>query len=236
MKITNYLPLAVATLAIASGNTALAGRPSSQTYSATPITFSLVISTQGEPTYSESSNTYTAVVNQQRYGNVQILQMLKDEGVIQGVTGWSIVLVSSSSEEDSLVGFYLTKVGKEPININSYLGFDLAGADVKTGTSKTVYGEISYTVTDNYSHSLLSVLYIGQDAGTLAFFGNTKYKTLSTYTYYEGPTDSTHNINSFNLSNGTGFYGYEGPFGGSLVTGKVTGPTSAGTPFYINIF
>ncbi len=246
MKINNYLPLAIATVAIAAGNTASAGDYSYQTHSANRITVSLIVQTQGESVESEILGvpTNTEVVSQRAITNRSILLMLKDEGEIPDntISGWSIVAVSGSDQ--GLMGFYIIKTGQEPVDIDEYMDLDGDDIGIRTGTS-TESGNVT---TDTYNYSLFNEVtirnggYYDEGSTIVSYTANLKYKSVTTETYEsDSPPVTTHALSVFNMSAGAGaleelyqYYYYEDYYEeyydydyDSLVIGKIVGSTTS---------
>ena len=74
---------------------------------------------------------WTQKIITQKVSNKEILEALVDEGVINDIKGWSIVLSSNDSAE--ITGTWITKKKNTPINISEF--FDAKATDDLTVSS-----------------------------------------------------------------------------------------------------
>lgn len=234
MKIKPYLPLAIASIAIATSHSALAQFPVA---SASQTTIELTVTIPTGPTYSgtESNGTVTFGTATRRISNKQILQMLVAQGVINNADGWSIAYVVTSPESDGQ--FYLTKTGKTPRNVSSYLrmgnGEDsIDDIDVQTGsyTVRNTESSRSESGTINYSGFGAFALYpSGREGSGILIHGNVQSSVYFSYFSSKSGSNFSLILNALNLLNGTGSTDYFGPT--SLVQGSVTG--TKGVPIQV---
>jgi hypothetical protein len=123
MKIINKASIAV--LALAS--TVLGIQAQEFNAREHPMIVSLVFSSEGALTSNERVSGPVTVTNYQqnvlveRVGNRQFLEYLLEIGVIQSISGWSLVFVSSTEGEGYEVGTYISRRGGSLINVSGYL-------------------------------------------------------------------------------------------------------------------
>lgn len=232
MKITQYLSLAIASVAIAASQSAFAQGPAA---SASPTTIALTITSQAESTTTGTEASYTTTLRTatpQRIGNKEILQLLVGQGVINNIDGWTIAYVVGGEGDGE---FFLTKTGKEPRFIDRYLrlgseeqfyGSTLLQTGTVSGRSTETSG--SQTATLNQSAYGSFSVHLGSEFPAFFITGNIK---RSVYYLYSGGVDIkptyTYTLNSHSLLNGVGATGYFGPSG--MVQGSITG--TKGVPF-----
>jgi hypothetical protein len=136
MKFTNYLPFAVAAIALSTSYSAFAqGGP--EYGSAVRATVQLTLSIQ-EPMYTEESGNGTFVTAPQvlRFGNKEIIETVVGE---ESTDGWYIVYVKSPYSDSSSAGeFYATHPNGrsiplgEVLDINDFDGPAMASPEVYT--------------------------------------------------------------------------------------------------------
>jgi hypothetical protein len=110
----------------------------------TPYTIALTATSEIDGAYKEweQNGTYyskeTTKLNVYRVGNKQLLEILLEQDVIPDgtISGWSLVeylQTSGSSEDEGMFqqGAFLVKTGKDPIDMNDYLGYTLTEREVE---------------------------------------------------------------------------------------------------------
>jgi hypothetical protein len=137
MKLTNYLPLSVAAIALSTSYSAFAqGGP--EYGSAVRATVQLTVSIQ-EPIYTEESGNGTFVTAPQvyRFGNKEIIEAVLEE---ESTDGWSIVYVKYPYSDPSSAGeLYVTHTNGRSIPLSEIL--DINDFDGPTMLSPEVYTE-----------------------------------------------------------------------------------------------
>ncbi len=238
MKSPNYLKIfALIALLINSAGLALGQESSSRREHI--LTIAMTLTGQGPEAYKESNTGYTlsTKIITEKISNKNFLQSFIDEGIINEITGWSIV---SLSEEGDIKGFYLKKKGEDSINVSDFFDFKYESANVPY-TLKETYSETNTSIS-------ISMEYSGRCLGNLNFLVSGDVAELNLYgifsfTGYERVTGTVGQddpvtesvLTSFSLEKGTGeLYleemGFVGVIDGYYKAGKGI-PTLLGTEF-----
>ena len=125
-------PVAVAALTMVGAITQAAAQENNAR--SHQLTTSLKIEVEGEEEVKDKDNgdsKWTQKIITQKVSNKEILEALVDEGVINDIKGWSIVLSSNDSAE--ITGTWITKKKNTPINISEF--FDAKATDDLTVSS-----------------------------------------------------------------------------------------------------
>lgn len=173
MKTINYLAVTIATLALYSGGSAVA----QGTYEH-KLTTALVLSEQIDNPDRETSSgvSYSSFIYKQKITNRNLLEILVDEGVINEITGWSIVAIS---EDGDIQGFALTKRGRAPVDVSDY--FQL-GSDPNVSYSFKGFQNYNTEIyTENYSSQALGYLDFRTLDDSLELYLDAMVKKYGTY-------------------------------------------------------
>lgn len=152
-----------------------------------------------------------------RVGNKQLLEILLEEGIIKDSTirGWALVeyLQTSGSMEDEGMfqrGIFLVKTGREPIDVNEYLGYTLTEREVESG--EETYSEKNgvFSETSKYDGQCIGkIQFAGATIGSgVAGYTNTWSGTWSEYDYDYNWTWS-YSPQTFSISGISGWLGGE---------------------------
>jgi hypothetical protein len=152
-----------------------------------------------------------------RIGNKQLLEILLEEGLIEDgtISGWSLVeyLQTSGSWGDEGMfqqGIFLVKTGRDPINLNGYLGYTLTEREVESG--KETYSEKDgvFSETSKYSGQCIGKIQFGDATigSGLAKYTDTWSGTWSEYDYDYNGTWS-YSPQTFSISGISGWLGGE---------------------------
>ena len=156
MKPKYYLPIALASLVLATNVTA------QDEYREHSVTFSCTLSTEAPEQFKENENGYKASrkIATEKLSNKEILEALADEGVISNIKGWSIKILTLGN--GNIEGVFLTKKDTTPIDITEFFEFDIYFAlEAYTEQSKEKNGDETYESTSRiYGTGSLNV-YIG---------------------------------------------------------------------------
>ena len=153
----------------------------------TPFTIALSATSEIEGAYMEweQNGVYyskeTTKLNVYRVGNKQLLEILLEQGGVipdGTISGWSLVeylQTSGSSEDEGMFqqGAFLVKTGKDPIDMNDYLGYTLTEREVESG--EETYSEKNGVYTEGGKYN-------GQCTGKLQFAGINIGSGLAKYT------------------------------------------------------
>jgi hypothetical protein len=142
MKIQKYiLPVALASFAM---GTYAQADPAQDNLRSHQLTVSLKGHYEGEATSKHNNNGVLKSVTQkiltQKISNKQILEALVDNGLINSIKGWSLILVTD--DEANIVGVFIDKKKNIPIDITQYFnanaGDDLTEVKGKYNSKKDV--------------------------------------------------------------------------------------------------
>jgi hypothetical protein len=161
----------------------------------TPYTIALTATSEIDGAYKEweQNGAYyskeTTKLNVYRVGNKQLLEILLEQDVIPDgtISGWSLVeylQTSGSSEDEGMFqqGAFLVKTGKDPIDMNDYLGYTLTEREVESG--EETYSEKNgvYTEVGKYNGQCTGKI---QFAGVNIGSGLAKYTNSGTWSWTE---------------------------------------------------
>ncbi len=150
MRPINYLPVAIAALAINSGGLAFAEFSETLEHK---LTIALTESYEDDNVSKETGNGYTdsQKIVKEKISNKEVLDFLEEQNVITDeIKGWSIVVRTYEGEEQ---GFYLVKKGKDDINVSEYLYFNDGSDEVESYTETYAENDTTGTTKGKYALS-----------------------------------------------------------------------------------
>ncbi|MFZ9936137.1 MAG: hypothetical protein ACO3JG_03665 [Luteolibacter sp.] len=117
MKATSPLCVAAASIALAAN---VEANGFSGDYREHNVTIALKLSMEADQNYQETQNGYKASqkIVTEKVSNRQILEALREEGVIDDIKGWKIKALTSGA--GNVVGIFLTKKNEDPIDVSEF--------------------------------------------------------------------------------------------------------------------
>jgi len=138
----------------------------------------------------------------EKYSNKEILEDLKDSGVISSIKGWSIVLVTN--EEGEVVGTRINKKNTPSIDLENLSLRTTESPSIEAYAGTTVARTRRYTSTDQVI-SLSTFTFEAQD---FEFRATGNFRTVFAVTEDFGTGENTRIVQNITCSNLSG-YGFE---------------------------
>jgi hypothetical protein len=185
MKLSYQLPIAIASVAIATSNISAAQAPEGRIHNVTvslEATFEGVFKTtakdETDDVYEESVKIVT-----EKISNKQVLEALKDDGLITEIKGYSIVMLTDSDAD--ILGVWLRKDKELVENISGYFDADIAPVppiEGYKGSYKNNKGQNLYQSTDD----TITLGSVGFEIAGLSFSAQGLVQLKTAYTDDDG--------------------------------------------------
>jgi hypothetical protein len=152
-----------------------------------------------------------------KVGNKQLLEVLLEQEIIEDgtISGWSLVeylQTKGSSDDEGMFqqGIFLVKTGREPIDMNEYLGYTLTEREVESGEETYSENNGVYTETSKYNGQCIGKIQLADvNIGSgVAKYTDTWSGTWSEYDYEYNSTWS-YVPQTFSISGISGWLGGE---------------------------
>jgi hypothetical protein len=188
-----------------------------------PYTIALTATSEieGEPKeWTKNGISYTKETTKFdvfKVSNKQLLEVLLEQGIIEDgtISGWSLVeylQTKGSSDDEGMFqqGIFLVKTGREPIDMNEYLGYTLTEREVESGEETYSENNGVYTETSKYKGQCVGKIQLADvNIGLgLAKYADTWSGSWSEYDYEYNSTWS-YVPQSFSISGISGWLGGE---------------------------
>jgi hypothetical protein len=150
-----------------------------------------------------------------KVGNKQLLEVLLEQGIIEDgtISGWSLVeylQTKGSSDDEGMFqqGIFLVKTGREPIDMNEYIGYTLTDREVESGEETYSENNGVYSEASKYNGQCIGKI---QLAGVNIGSGVAKYTDTWSGTWSEYDYNSTwsYSPQTFSISGISGWLGGE---------------------------
>jgi hypothetical protein len=167
----------------------------------TPLTVTLTATSEyeSEPVEWSKNGTsykkYTIKLDVFKIGNKQVLEILKEEGLIPDneIKGWALVdylqTSGSSADEDTAYqqGSFLVKTGQDPVDLNEIGWVTLTNREVESGSETTSETSNTYSEAGKFTGQCIGKIYYGEN-----MIGSGLAQYTNTWTWSETWSDESY--------------------------------------------